>query len=92
MDIVLIFLCVVGWAILCLLNYYLFSELCEAMSLRQYINKLGVRTRNILFRIYILLGPISIVLTFLGVFLAMITFLFIIGIKWLIDIDNEELL
>lgn len=90
MNIALIFLCVVGWAILCLLNYYLFSELCEAMSLREYINKLSVRTRNILFRIYILLGPISLVLTFIGVVLTMITFLFIIGIKWLIDIDNED--
>lgn len=90
MNAIFIFLGVIAWAILCALNYYLFMNLCETINLQEYINKLNTRTRNILFRVYILLGPISLVLTYICFILTVIVYLFIIGIKWLIDIDNEK--
>lgn len=90
MNVIFIFLGVIAWAILCALNYYLFTNLYEAINLQKYINKLNTRTRNVLFRIYILLGPISLVLTYISIVLTVIVYLFIIGIRWLIDIDNKK--
>ena len=73
------------------LNYIIFKLLYEETSFYDYINKFGVRKRNILFRVYVLLGPISFATTFIFVFFFSIYLLGKYVYMWVIDVDNEQL-
>lgn len=80
------------WCLFCLLNYLIFSMiLTDNYWLKKRIKQMKVRLRNILFRVFILLGPISFVLIILVIFVFGAYLCGRIVYHWLIDIDNENI-
>jgi hypothetical protein len=66
--------------------------LYDNVGLKDYVDKLGIRGRNILFRVFVILGPISLVLSFVSLLIFVVARLIRDGYIWLIDIDNNELI
>ena len=87
-----IILLTVLWIVICLLNFVVFIMLYEDVGLKDYADKLSVRERNILFRAFVILGPISLVLAFVFLIICILFYLLKEAYKWLIDIDNTELI
>ena len=85
-----IILLTVLWIVICLLNFVVLMMLYE--GLKDYADKLSVRGRNILFRVFVILGPISLVLAFVFLIICILFYLLEEAYKWLIDIDNTELI
>ena len=87
-----IILLAVLWIVICLLNFVVFIMLYEDVGLKDYADKLSVRGRNILFRVFVIFGPISLVLAFVFLIICILFYLLKEAYKWLIDIDNTELI
>lgn len=87
-----IILLAVLWIVICLLNFVVFIMLYDDVGLKDYIDKLSVRGRNILFRVFVILGPISLAIAFVFLIICILFYLLKEAYKWLIDIDNTELI
>lgn len=87
-----IILLTVLWIVICLLNFVVFIMLYDEVGLKDYVDKLSVRGRNILFRVFVILGPISLVIAFVFLIVCILFYLLKEAYKWLIDIDNTELI
>ena len=91
MNTALIILSIAAWLMSSLVSYMLigifYHEITELSAL---IKKMNIRVRNILLRIYVLLGPISLVITLVcALFFVLYLFIWMIW-EWLKDIDNER--
>ena len=91
MNTALIILSIAVWLMSSLVSYMLIGMFYHEMRwLSTLIDKMNVKVRNILLRVYVLLGPISLVIT-LVCSLLFVLYLFIWVIwEWLKDIDNER--
>ena len=87
-----IILLTVLWIVICMLNFVVFIMLYDDVGLKDYTGGLSIRGRNILFRVFVILGPISLVLAFVFLIIGILFYLLKEAYKWLIDIDNTELI
>ena len=86
----LFFISFFGWVLCSALNYVLVMYLYHDTHFLEWVKSLKVRMINILMRVYVVLGPITFVLTFTLIFLYMI-YLFAANLfVWLINVDNEN--
>lgn len=75
------------------LNYMIFKFLYEEdTNISDYINKLSVRKRNILLRVYVLLGPITFSTTMIFFIFFILYILGKYAYGWVIDIDKDEII
>ena len=80
------------WCLFCILNYFSVSIfLTDNNWLKKHVKQMKVRLRNILIRVFILLGPISFVLMMLVIFILGLYLCSNVIYHWLIDIDNEKI-
>ena len=92
MDIVLTLLLAIAWVLISILSFLMLIIFRDQFDLDKLFSNMRTRTKNILVRIYVILGPISFALSLVIIMLWMVYTMFHEIIKWLIDIDNEDIL
>lgn len=81
-------LSVLTWIFISMLVYAMIITIYEETDFFKILDKLKIRTRNILIRILVLLGPIGFAITLIS-FVLYIVYSFIKFLyEWIIDIDD----
>lgn len=91
--VILGFLFFLLYIVLCVGFYLIFNEVYNDFGeFRCWVeDHMSIRTRNIIFRILIVLGPIVFILMLLTIFIGVLIPLLKQTWKWFVDIDNKEL-
>ena len=91
MTIIIIILSIFAYGISCAVSYLIIDGICNITYFHPFKN-LSTRAQNILLRVYVCLGPISFVLSLIAFILTLLLELFKDFYKWLVDIDNPDIL
>lgn len=95
METLLVFLTILVYVMVCVLTYtfcLLIKDVLSNDDIPGFINRMSVKTKNILIRVFILLGPITLIP-------SIVLFILILGLvpmtkdcfKWVIDVNTKNI-